>query len=237
MIIPKIIHKVIIIDNGELPNNIPFQNAIDSFKSLNKEYELTVYTGNSCIEFIKKHYGTGKILDAFTKLKPYSYKCDLFRYLVLNIYGGWYSDMRQLCLQPIDILNSSGHEFYVTLDAPPNEKCMYTAFIGSVPGHPILKKMIDMICWNVENDHYGIDCLYPTGPGVFMSACIDYIRRYSEKIRLGRHLIGNDNQEFIVFDRTICVQCKYNNARGADNSDMKGTNDYGDMWRNWDIYN
>ena len=40
MIIPKIIHKVIIVDNGELPNNIPFQNAIDSFKSLNKDEKV-----------------------------------------------------------------------------------------------------------------------------------------------------------------------------------------------------
>jgi mannosyltransferase OCH1-like enzyme len=236
MVIPKLIHKVVIVDDGGLPK-IPFQEAINSFGDLNPDYKMTTYSGEACKKFIKEHYGEGRIIDAFNKLKPYSYKCDLFRYLVLNILGGWYSDMRQLCLAPIDTLAGTGHEFYVTLDAPPNERCMYTAFVGSVPGHPILKKMIDMICWNTENNHYGIDCLYPTGPGLFMSACVDHIRRFPEKVCVGRHLIGNENKEYVVFGKTVYVQCKYNNARGADNSDMKGTNDYGHMWRNWDIYN
>jgi len=32
------------------------------------------------------------------------------------------------------------------------------------------------------------------------------------------------------------IKCKYNNARGADNSDLGGTNDYGKMWRERDVY-
>lgn len=231
--IPKIIHKVIIVDGDKLPEVLPFQSALDTFKI--KGYELKVYSGKDCVNYIKKHYDQ-RTLDAFLKVKPYSFKCDLFRYLVLYQEGGWYSDMRQVCLENPDSLSSTGHEFYCAIDCPPNQNCMYNAFIGSVPGHSILKKTFELILWNIEHEHYGLDCLYPTGPGAFMSGSIDYIRRFPEKCFVGRHLIGNDNKEFIVFGKTVYIQCKYNNAQGADNSDLKGSNNYGDMWRNFKVY-
>ena len=141
MQIPKVIHKVIIVDGFDIPNTVPFQTAaIDSFKL--PGYTTKIYSGNDCIKYIKKHYDE-KILAMFNKVKPYSYKCDLFRYLVLYQEGGWYSDMRQVCLENIDSLNSTNHEFYCSVDAPPNERCMYTAFIGSIAGHPILKKTFE----------------------------------------------------------------------------------------------
>jgi|TARA_B110000977_G_scaffold5419_1_gene7700 hypothetical protein len=50
-------------------------------------------------------------------------------------------------------------------------------------------------------------------------------------------MIGQHSaDEHIVFAKQRFIKCKYNNARGADNTDMKGTNDYGDMWRNNTVY-
>lgn len=233
MNIPKVIHKVIIIDGFELPDDVPFKSALNTFNM--KGYQVKMYSGNDCIEYIKKYYDQ-RTLDAFNKVRPYSYKCDLFRYLVLYQEGGWYSDMRQVCLESLDSLNDTGHEFYCAVDAPPNERCMYTAFIGSIPKHPILKKTFELIIWNIEHEHYGSDCLYPTGPGAFMSGSIDYIRQNPGKCNIGRHIIGNNNLEVIVFGRTVYIQCKYNNAQGADNSDLNGSNNYGDMWRNFTVY-
>ena len=231
--IPRVIHKIIIVDGFELPKILPFQQAIDTFKL--PGYELKLYSGNDCIEYIKKHYDQ-RILDAFNKVKPFAYKSDFFRFLVLYQEGGWYSDMRQVCLENIESLNKTGHEFYCSADCPPNEKCMYNAFIGSIPKHPITKKTFELICWNIEHEHYGQDCLYPTGPGAFISGSIDYIRQHPDRCFVGRHLIGNGNKEFVVFGKTILIQCKYNNAQGADNSDLKGTNNYGEMWRNFMCY-
>jgi hypothetical protein len=230
--IPKVIHKVIIVDGFKLPS-LPFQTAIDTWKL--PGYQVKIYSGNDCIEFIKKHYDK-RTLEAFNKVRPYSYKCDLFRYLVLNIEGGWYSDMRQVCLENIDSLAATNHEFYCSLDAPPNERCMYTAFIGSIPGHPILKKTFELIIWNIEHEHYGQDCLYPTGPGAFIAGSIDYVRKFPEKCCVGRHIIGNAGREVIAFGKTVYIQCKYNNARGADNRDLQGANDYGEMWRSFSVY-
>lgn len=235
--IPKVIHKVMIIDGYELPNEFPplWKNAISSWKEINPEYTLKIYSGADCREYILKNYDE-KTLGYFDKLKPYSYKCDLFRFLVLYKEGGWYSDMRQVCLQSINKLNNLGREFYASIDCPPNERCMYTAFIGSVANHPILYKTIERVKWNIDHLHYGIDCLYPTGPGAFMEGSVDYVRQFPDKCFIGKHIVSQDRSEYIIFNNTPFIKCKYNNAKGADNTDIKGGNDYGEMWRNWDVY-
>jgi len=230
--IPKVIHKIIIVDDGKIPK-FPdgMKNALETFYRMNPEYKVKIYSGNDCIEYIKKYYDE-EILAAFNTIKPYSYKCDLMRHLILYNEGGWYSDIRQVCIEPIKILSSYNKEYYTSIDCPPNQTCMYTAFIGSIAKHDISKKMIDLVLWNVRQKHYGLDCLYPTGPGAYMNATIDYVRAYPEKCMIGQHTAD----EHIMFAKQRFIKCKYNNARGADNSDIKGGNDYGEMWRKRDIY-
>ena len=230
--IPKVIHKIIIVDDGKIPK-FPdgMKNALETFYRMNPEYKVKIYSGDDCIEYIKKYYDE-EILTAFNTIKPYSYKCDLMRHLILYNEGGWYSDIRQICIEPIKTLSSYNKEYYTSIDCPPNQTCMYTAFIGSIAKHDISKKMIDLVLWNVRQRHYGLDCLYPTGPGAYMNATIDYVRAYPERCMIGQHTAD----EHIVFAGRSFIKCKYNNARGADNSDIKGGNDYGEMWRKRDIY-
>jgi hypothetical protein len=235
-IVPRKIHKVIIVDGGETPV-LPegMQKSVDTWRNMNPGYSMKLYNLNDCRNYIQQH-GDPEDLMYFDKLKPYSYKSDFFRFFVLLTEGGWYSDMRQVCMLPIDELNNTSHEFYTSQDCPPNQLCMYTAFIGSIPGHPILKKTLDILKWNIDNKHYGLDCLYPTGPGAFMSGSIDYVRRHSVRCMIGRHIQDRDGSEYVAMGKQVVLKCKYNNARGADFSDVKGGNDYGKMWREWDIY-
>ena len=238
MIVPRIIHKVIIVDDGETPKlSGGMQNSVDTWRNMNpgSSWSVKLYNLNDCRKYITDH-GDSEDLRYFDKLKPYSYKSDFFRFFVLLTEGGWYSDMRQVCMLSLDELNKTGHEFYTSQDCPPNQMCMYNAFIGSVPGHPILKKTLEIMKWNIDNDHYGLDCLYPTGPGAFMTGSIDYIRKNPNLCMIGRHIVGNENIEYLIMNKHVVLRCKYNNAPGADFSDIKGGNNYGKMWRDWDIY-
>lgn len=232
MSIPKVIHKIIIVDEGNIPT-MPegMKKALETWYRMNPDYKVKIYSGEDCVEYIKTHFDD-EVLKAYNTLKPYSYKCDLMRHLILYNEGGWYSDIRQVCLEPLDTLSNLNREYYTSLDCPPNQMCMYTAFIGSVKEHPISKKMIDLLLWNVKQRHYGIDCLYPTGPGAYMNSAIDYVRAYPEKCVIGQHT----SDEHVVFGGKRILKCKYNNAKGADNSDLGGTNDYGVMWMNRDVY-
>jgi hypothetical protein len=53
-------------------------------------------------------------------------------------------------------------EFVSAYDRP--KESIYNAFMASVPGHPILKKAIDMCIYNITNELYGLDFLDITGP-------------------------------------------------------------------------
>ena len=230
--IPKVIHKIIIVNDGKLPK-FPdgMKRALETWYRMNPGYKIKMYSGDDCIAYIKEHFDE-KVLKVYESLQPYAYKCDLMRQLIMYNEGGWYSDIRQVCLEPIETLEKIDKEYYVCVDCPPNQVYMYNAFIGSIPKHPISKKMIDLILWNAKQRHYGIDCLCPTGPGAFMNAAIDYVRAYPEKCIIGQHT----SDEHIVFAKQVFIKCKYNNASGADNSDIKGGNDYGEMWRKRLVY-
>lgn len=233
--IPDVIHKVIIVDEGKLPA-LPHEMkmTIETFYRMNPGYKVNLFSGNDCVKYIKTHFDD-RILKAYEKLKPYSYKCDLMRHLILYNEGGWYTDARMICYKPLDVLKKYNKEFYVCIDTPQQQLCMTTGFIGSIPKHPISKKMIDIILWNIDQMHYGMDCLAPTGPGAYINACIDHLRMFPSKCMIGKHVIDNGEQ-FIDYECGRMAKVKYNNAKGADNSDIKGGNDYGEMWRNWDIY-
>jgi len=231
--IPKLIHKVIIVDGGVMPKLPEGMNkAIETWYRLNPEYKVKIYSGESCVNYIKQHFDDD-ILKAYQTLKPYALKSDFIRQLILYNEGGWYTDVRMICLKPLSELGD--RDFYACLDTPQQQICMCNGFIGAVPKHPITKKMIDIICWNINQKHYGLDCLCSTGPGAYINACIDHIRVHGDKCHIGEHVIENDEQYMRYGDMYI-VKVKYNNARGADNSDLAGTNDYGKMWRNFDIY-
>lgn len=216
----------------QLPEGM--NKAIETWYRLNPGYKVKLYSGESCENYIKQHFNDD-VLKAYHSLKPYSYKCDLMRHLIMYNEGGWYTDARMECYKPLDELDALNKEFYVCVDTPQQQLCMTTGFIGSVPKHPISKKMIDIILWNIGNRHYGMDCLAPTGPGAYINACIDHVRKFPHVCLIGKHVIDNGEQ-FIDFDLGRIAKVKYNNARGADNSDLAGTNDYGEMWRKWDIY-
>jgi hypothetical protein len=235
MVIPKVIHKVIIVDGGEMPD-IPegMKKALETWYRMNPGYKVKLYSGKDCEAYIREHFDE-EILDAYRTLKPYAYKSDLMRQLILYKEGGWYTDARMVCLEPLDSLNRFGKEFYVCIDKPQQQLCMCNGFIGSVANHPVSKKMIDLILWNIKQRHYGIDCLSPTGPGAYIHASIDYIRKFHDKCLVGEHTFV-DGEQVIRFHNSRVVKVKYNNAKGADNNDIIGGNDYGHMWRMGDVY-
>ena len=88
--IPKVIHKVLIVDDGKLPT-LPdgMKKALETWYRMNPGYKIKMYSGDDCVAYIKEHFDE-KVLKAYESLKPYSYKCDLMRHLILYNEGGWF---------------------------------------------------------------------------------------------------------------------------------------------------
>jgi len=230
--VPRIIHKVIIVDDMKLPQLLPaMEQAVGSFRDMNPHYELRLYSGGDCTKYIKRHYDED-VLNAFRVLRPYSYKCDLFRYLVLLQEGGFYSDMRQVCLRPLDEAFSSDFEWFSALD----RLYMHTAFLASVPGHPWLQRAVDAVLRNVALRRYGDSPLDPTGPGVLGSACVLAEKR-------PRWLLGELRDGFVTSHRgERVVLGKYRRPCGRAyaaaewGAEDGGGNSYNRLWHAREVY-
>ena len=152
MAIPRVLHKVIVVDGGGIPSlSTPAQEALASFSELNPEYEMRVYGGRDCENYIIKHYGE-KELDAFRSLVPYSFKVDLFKFLVLYNEGGVYSDFRQVCLKPFrEYIPTYAKWFSSTDGGSKHHGGMACHFLAAAPGQPTFRTAIDMIIANVAD--------------------------------------------------------------------------------------
>ena len=165
MAIPLILHKVIIVDGGVIPElSVPAKQALHSFTELNPEYEMRIYSGGDCEGYITRHYGERE-LRAYRGLNPYAYKADLFRYLVLYNEGGVYSDFRQICLKPFrEYIPSDAKWFSTTDGGSKHHGGLACHLLAAAPKQPVFRTAIDMIIDNVINRSYTCCMLGVSGP-------------------------------------------------------------------------
>ena len=55
--IPKIIHKIILVDDGKIPY-LPegLSKAPESFYRQNPDYKVKIYSGEDCVNYIKENF-------------------------------------------------------------------------------------------------------------------------------------------------------------------------------------
>lgn len=239
MKIPKIIHKVIITENGKTPfldENI--SDAINSFKTMNPDYELRIYNGIDCENYLKKYF-SDEIYLAYKKINAFAFKCDLFRYCVLYKEGGIYSDIRSVCLVDLEKIMPKDLKWFSAKDIPwypPSDlhhlikhkkkrvSAMQNTFIMSIPFHPYLKEIIKISVENIKNEEYGIHPLSITSPMAFHVAIKKVnFRQYPRKYYFGNFDPENNK---ISFKNEALLRWKYKKVKAAYNEDIKGGNNY-----------
>jgi mannosyltransferase OCH1-like enzyme len=243
MKIPKIINKIYLCHSKNLPkkmDDVDLQRAHDSWNELNPDYLIRYFNMNDCEEYLLTNFNE-KYLNIFKKIKPYSYKCDFFRFCVVYNEGGFYSDWKQHCLLPINTILNDDLEWISCYDTgndyARNTKCMGTAFFGAIPKHPILKETIDYIMNNVENNFYGYSPLDPTGPHAFGIGFKNFCKKQESDLSKKNYLFGNfDWNNFYSFENETIklVQHKCNNTNMDQN--WNNGNNYVEMWYRRDIY-
>ena len=237
--IPKVIHKVIIEHSGNLPK-FPLepkqlQDAHDSWKNMNPEYEIKYYSMNNCREYLKKYFEDSDFLQAFDCLNAYAFKCDFFRYCVLYNEGGWYSDWKQVCLKQnllneldenkknnIIILWDEGDKFYT------DNKYIQNSFIGSIKNNIFLKECINQIINNIKYNYYGKHTLDCTGPGLLSYCFKKTCYKFDINLKFKNDLyIYNKSQRII---KRKCDNCSIG-------QDWKNGNNYNVIYNSKKMYN
>ena len=233
--IPRVVHKVYIQhDNtfGSIPSEI--KDAHESWVRLNPGYEIRYYNGKDCENYLLKHFGPG-YLRVYKQINAYAGKVNFMRACIVYNDGGWYSDWKQVCLKPLDELQSIKHSFdwVSAYDSPWLEKkhkrtFMMTAFFGAVPKHPLAKRYVDNIVNNVETKHYGDVPLDTTGPGCFGKSFDEM------KLNTSNMLIGRHDRNFFKFSGIKWVQQKCEKC--TKGQDWKHGNNYNVLWKNKTYY-
>lgn len=135
LLIPKKIHWIWL--GSPLPEI--YTSNIQSWIDKNPGWEYKIWTDADVEDFqlINKNL--------FDAIPNYGAKSDIWRYEILERFGGLYVDIDQECLQAFTPLHHTYH-FYTGLQ-PLDTGRLHSgiSIIGSMPHHPILKKCIEQL--------------------------------------------------------------------------------------------
>lgn len=145
----------------------PVQQNIDRFMALNPGYTHHLFTDEDMETYVKENFA-GPIYDCYMRLNIIVAKVDFWRYLVLYKEGGVYVDMDGDILRPLDDMIRPDDAAIVTVETNPNMFVQWALFFEA--GHPILKRAIEIVVHNIQNNLFPHDVHQLTGPSVFSLA-------------------------------------------------------------------
>lgn len=159
--IPKIIFKTSWQKRNELPEAI--HDVLKTTMILNPEYQLYYFDDDDVVEFMKAY--SERAYNAYKKLKPGAFKADLFRYCVLEKYGGCYSDIGHMMHVSFDKICEDNKLILVKERFLGNRHYgIHNALMCATPHHPYMIKLLEECIKNIEASYYGYDSLCITGP-------------------------------------------------------------------------
>lgn len=237
--IPKYVFKTGISNYDDLNEELVF--LFNKIVDENDDFELEYYSDEDSRKFIENNYDH-RVLSAYDKLKPGSYKADLFRYCILYKRGGVYSDLSQTIVLPIkEMIDLKNDNLYLVEDRPqPNYKGkdkgvivegIQISFMASRPKNKIYLDAINEIISNCENNFYGGNPLSPTGPHLFKRILNNYKEDYKiDLVENGKELVYKDTKKVAIINRT-----KNHYTVNLNQSNNKKHYTY--LWFKNDIYN
>lgn len=159
-----------------------FKKRIDYFKEMNPEFTYYLYDDNDMDNFVNNHF-KGEISECYNKLNIIVAKVDFWRYLVLYKYGGIYLDIDSSIEKPLSQLIKDEDQAIITLENHPEKKYYVQWGLIFSKNHPILKKLIELVCDNIKNNNYPNDIHKMTGPTVYSKAInAIHMELYNNKI-------------------------------------------------------
>jgi mannosyltransferase OCH1-like enzyme len=180
------------------------QKNVDILREDNPQFKYHLYDDDDCRDFIDKYFDES-VLNAYDRLVPGAYKADLWRYCVLYIHGGIYLDMKMRCVGDFKLIELVDKEHYVkdieSSNIEPNSIGIYNAVMIQKKKNPFLMECIQQVVKNVNDNYYGFNALYPTGPGMLGTLYLKYKYDYRlEEIDMYHILEG---EKIIYNERAI----------------------------------
>lgn len=206
-------------------SNVPqgmYDNIMSNVEN-NPEFNFYIYNDDQCREFIRQNFDND-VLDAFDQLVPGAYKADLWRYCILYKNGGIYMDIKyNTKVKLLNLINE--YPICLTQDIHPNTS--YNGFMISSPNFKIFDLAIKQVVKNVKNKYYGLNSLYPTGPGLLG----DILKKYNFT-SLNRVIYTPES----IYDRNNKLLLQMYPTYRLEQSKSQKTKKYADLWSIKKIY-
>ena len=204
-------------------------NNIESLKKKNPEFKLYFYDDKMCEDFLKEFFNED-VLYCFKKLKPGAYKADLWRCCILYIYGGIYMDIKLNTVNNFKLIDLTDKEYFV-IDTPAccGKMGIWNGLLVCNKNNNILKKTIDCILENVNNNKYCSDTLSVSGPNLI----VDFFTK-KQFNNLELKLKENREQIYICNGNNKLLESYYKYRKDLQNDNYTT---YSEYWVNRDIYN
>jgi mannosyltransferase OCH1-like enzyme len=177
----KVISQIYISAGNTIPDAI--HKNIQTTKTLYADYEHTLYNLEMCRQVVKDTLGNANLV-LFDKIRPYAFKADLARYIILYNKGGYYYDVG---FSPNFKFESYDSAFIYPTHHTVKSNCFINGFMSfNKTQHSFLKCAIDTCLNNIHNNYYGNHPLDITGPTML------YQCDHSE-VTKGTPVLYNDN--------------------------------------------
>ena len=147
--IPKIIWQTYKDSFNELPQYV--KDATQTWKNLNPEYKYLYMNDEEIRNFILHEFNE-EWLNIFNSYPLGVMRGDLWRYMIVYIYGGVYADIDTICNKPIDTWINKNKDLIVCID---DDKINYAQLaFAAKPKNPTIKIVLDLIKKESINKKY-----------------------------------------------------------------------------------
>jgi mannosyltransferase OCH1-like enzyme len=184
-------------------------------------------------QFMRSHFDDPPYL-TFVNFPLGVMRADMWRYCVLYVHGGIYADIDSKLLKPVTDWNINPSDQIIISLENDLHFCQWT--IASVPRHPILKRVIEMIVQEAQN---GIDTSDEhfvhkhTGPGIWTRAIHQTLGINEAQKAIDTWNIYNDPQKRSIFKK-LGVRLESKTFFNGENvKNMYGSTQFKDGYHSW----
>ncbi|PCJ67733.1 MAG: glycosyl transferase [Bacteroidetes bacterium] len=189
MSIPKVIYQTY--KTSKLP--LIFRWHIYRLRKKNPDYDYQFYDDKRVEKFIYNELGE-ESFNLFKRINIGAAKADFFRYAILYKKGGIYLDLDSRILYKID--DFIKHDDKAVLSFEDNKKYFIQFALFFEPGHPFLKRTLELIIANMKNNISPYDSHKMMGPAAFTQAINESLY---ETPNIGHRILGIDYENKVEF--------------------------------------
>lgn len=208
---------------------IDHNNIFKTFGNIN--YKLYTFR-----EIRKEFYkdSNSKVEEAFSHVKAYAFKADIFRYYLLYKYGGWYSDLNNIFSgTKIDTSNIDMFCFKEMVPGSSQPNSVQNSILYAKKENKFIKAALDQAINNVLSNFYGDHPLSVTGPVVIGKAIYE---QYDDLDRLGSFIANDSGQRLFLLPNSEIFAYYKPKAYLPAESGLQGGNNYNDFWYSKTLY-